>query len=135
MQYKSDRNLAAAQRIIDGNDETYCFASVHCSYYAVLQFMKYLLANVKVNPIPYVDQDAYSDSDSHERILKEVRNRMGQNPKVERSFLQTFNQLRKQRTLADYTTQRYTVLECIEIRDKADGLIKNLTSYFNNKIA
>ena len=135
MQYKSDRNLAAAQRIIDGNDETYCFASVHCSYYAVLQFMKYLLANVKVNPIPYVDQDAYSDSDSHERILKEVRNRMGQNPKVERSFLQTFNQLRKQIKLADYTTQRYTVLECIEIRDKADGLIKNLTSYFNNKIA
>lgn len=135
MQYKSDRNLAAAQRIIDGNDETYCFASVHCSYYAVLQFMKYLLANVKVNPISYVDQDTYSDSDSHERILNEVRNRMGQNSRVERSFLQTFNQLRRQRKLADYTTQRFTVLECIEIRDTANGLIKNLTSYFNNKIA
>lgn len=135
MRAKAFNNLYVAQKIIDKKDEDCCFVSIHCSYYAVLQFMKYLLAHVKKDPISYQEQELHSaNGSSHENILLEITKRMGQNRQVERKFLQSFNYLRNKRKLADYTTTKFTVEQCAEIKGKADGLFSNLKSYFNDKI-
>ncbi len=135
MRVKAYNNQYAAQMIINARDEDWCFVSVHCSYYAVLQMMKYLLAHVKQDPISYEDQELHSaNGSSHENILLEITKRMGQNQQTERKFLQSFNFLRNKRKAADYTPARFTVEECADIKKLADGLLSNLKSYFNDKI-
>lgn len=135
MRVKAYNNLYAAQMIINARDEDWCFVSVHCSYYAVLQMMKYLLAHVKQDPISYEEQEQHSaNGSSHENILFETKQRMGQNQQTERKFLQSFNFLRNKRKAADYTPTRFTVEECADIKKTADGLLSNLKSYFKDKI-
>jgi hypothetical protein len=135
MRAKANFNKYAAQMIINARDEDWCFVSVHCSYYSVLQMMKYLLAHVKQNPISYEEQELHSaNGSSHENILLEILKRMGQNRQIERTFLQTFNFLRNQRKAADYTSKLFKVEDCADIKQKADGLLSNLESYFRDKI-
>lgn len=57
MKSKSRDTLNVAQALINRKD-IFCTQSVHCSYYAVLQMMKYVLAHVNLNPIPYDKQDS-----------------------------------------------------------------------------
>lgn len=135
MRAKAYFNKYAAQEIINVQDEDWCFVSVHCSYYSVLQLMKYFLAHVKQDPISYADQEMHSaNGSSHENILLEIVKRMGQKQQTERKFLQTFNFLRNQRKAADYTAKLFKVEDCAEIKQKADGLLSNLESYFRDKI-
>ncbi len=136
MQYKADRNLAAAQRIIDGKDETYCFASVHCSYYAVFQFMKYLLANLKVDPISYEKQaEICSGNSSHDVIIGKIRDHLpGKNYRKERELIEDIRILKKQRGEADYSNANFTLEQCLDIKQKAEALKSKLQSLFNDKI-
>ena len=83
MKKKSYNSLSAAQELINKKG-IYCTQSVHCSYYAVLQMMKYILAHVKVRPIPYDKQDS-KDGKSHEKLLMEIKNRINDSKK-ERNF-------------------------------------------------
>ena len=57
MKSKALNSLKAAQRLVEAR-ETYGYnSSIHCSYYALLQYMKYKLATFKKNPLPYEKQD------------------------------------------------------------------------------
>lgn len=132
---KARNNIKAAQRIIDANDASICFASIHCSYYAVFQYMKYILANLKVRPYTYEQQDSNEKSASHERILLEIQNRLDMKREDESNFKYSFNFLKKQRQLADYTTATFTVEECIEAKDLAVSLRSTLYSQFKKKIS
>ena len=132
---KARNNLKAAQRIIDANDASICFASIHCSYYAVFQYMKYILAHLKVRPYTYEQQDSNEKSASHERILSEIQNRLEMKREDESDFKYSFNFLKKQRQLADYSTTPFTVEECIDAKDLAVRLHSTLDSQFKKKIS
>ena len=98
MEKKSQENIAAADTLIQAG---YCNASIHCSYYAVLQFMKYTLDTKGL--CPYNKQDESQGKSSHEAILSELSNNWcscsdGQRKK----FIDAFRFLKKARTDADY---------------------------------
>ncbi len=97
--------------------------------------MKYILASLSLHPYTYEQQDASVDSGSHERIFREIRNRFSMSPKDEKDFVNSFNLLKKQRKLADYTSDTFTVEECIEAKQQAVTLRNILTSQFNKKIS
>lgn len=136
MLYRANNNLKAAQRIIDGKDESYCFASVHCSYYAVFQFMKYLLANLKVDPISYEKQaEICSGNSSHEVIIGKIRDHLpGKNYKKERDLVEAIRILKKQRGEADYSNAKFTIEQCLDIIGDAKALMSKLQTLFNDKI-
>ena len=52
MKTKALDNLASSQLLINNRHYT---ASVHCSYYAVFQYMKYMLAHTNNRPVSYSD--------------------------------------------------------------------------------
>ena len=88
MKSKALNSLKAAQRLVEAR-ETYGYnSSIHCSYYALLQYMKYKLATFKKNPLPYEKQDK-KDESSHDYLLKEIKNRIN-NPIKERKFSERF---------------------------------------------
>lgn len=132
---KARNNLNAANRIIDANDASICFASIHCSYYSVFQYMKYILAHLRVRPYTYEQQNTGEKSASHERILNEIKNRLSLRAEDESDFKYSFDFLKKQRQLADYSTTTFTVEECIDIRDLAIRLRSTLDSQFRKKIS
>ena len=133
---KAKNNLVAAQRIIDANDASICFASIHCSYYAVFQFMKYLLANLKRGDISYDKQkEICGGADSHDTILSKIRGELpGKNFRKERQLVEDIRLLKNVRVSADYTLEPFSVLDCIEIKQEAEAIIKKLQSLFNDKI-
>lgn len=45
MKSKANDNLKSAQILIDAEQYT---TSIHCSYYAVLEYMKYMLAKIEI---------------------------------------------------------------------------------------
>lgn len=129
-------NLNAAKRILDAQCEAYCFASVHCSYYAVFQFMKYLLANLKDDPISYEKQSQIcSGNSSHDVIIGKIRGLLpGKNYKKERDLVEAIRVLKKQRGEADYSNAKFTVEQCLDIKQNAENLMSKLQSLFNDKI-
>ena len=130
MKAKALRNLDSAQKLIDNKLYT---NSVHCSYYAVFQYMKYMLANTDRNPITLEDQDTTAKGESsHEYILNQIKERINSSPKQERNFTEGVRLLKKERVDADYTTRVFTDIESIECKDRANGLITNLKTYFGN---
>lgn len=138
MEQKSRNNLLAAYYILNSaQKEQVCCASVHCSYYAVFQYMKYVLAHLKHGAISYDDQeDICSGDNSHEVILDKIRDSLGSiNPKKQRDLLEGVRCLKRQRVSADYTLEPFSLVDCLEIKQNAEGLISKLKSYFNNKVA
>lgn len=127
MKKKSYNSLSAAQELINKKG-IYCTQSVHCSYYAVLQMMKYILAHVKVRPIPYDKQDS-KDGKSHEKLLMEIKNRINDSKK-ERNFSEVFRILKKDRTAADYQVKQFDENESTECKRKAESLLYKLRDIF-----
>ena len=73
---KCDLNLRVAHILSqDQNNNDGWTTSIHCSYYAVFQYMKYLLAEKVNNPITYEEQNNQK-GDSHKFILTEIKNRI-----------------------------------------------------------
>lgn len=105
-------------------------SSVHCSYYAVLQYMKYILHATTNSPIPYQSQDDKNVS-SHEYLLTETKNRINK-PKDAKSFAEEFRFLKGERVRADYNLEKFTDVESLDCRQKADSLISKLKTYFGN---
>ncbi|MDE5760215.1 MAG: HEPN domain-containing protein [Bacteroides sp.] len=129
MKNKSDNNMLSAQILIDNKQFT---SSVHCSYYAVFQYMKYMLANTSDRPITFATQDAHSGESSHEYILTEIKNRINAKPQMIRTFTQTVRLLKNNRVDADYHHKDFSDEESITCRDLANTLITNLKTYFGN---
>ena len=127
MKAKALDNLASSQLLIDQHHYT---ASVHCSYYAVLQYMKYMLANTNKSPVPYTSQ-SQPGSDSHDYLLGLIRDRIN-NPLNARNFVEGFRNLKKLRVSADYELLEFSDIDSLDCRSKADGLIMKLKTYFGN---
>jgi len=130
MDRKSAKTLEAAQRLID---QRFFTQSVHCSYYAVLQLMRYKLANSQANPMTYEQQDAQmSGRSSHEALLIEIKSRIA-NPKNKMRFGQDFEDLKDKRVEADYSQRTFSDIDSLDCKQQADGLISKLNNYIQTK--
>lgn len=109
----------------DSNNPDGWTTCVHCSYYAVFQFMKYLLAEKSENPISYERQNANTGSDSHSYILDEIKNRI-KNFSEARNLGERVRDLKQQRLWADYHNKVFTQAESLECEDKANVIIRSL---------
>ncbi len=127
MKNKSSSTLNAAQTLINNQLNT---ASIHCSYYSVLQYMKYILAHVKDNPIPYEQQNEIG-KDSHEYLIQELTNRI-QKPREKKNISEKIRDLKQKRVSADYLDVTYTSEEAIECKEQAEGLKTNFKTNFGN---
>ena len=103
--------------------------SVHCSYYAVFQYMKYLLAEKAESPISYSSQDAHTGEDSHKYILQEIQNRITSRATA-RNIGERIKNLRHQRVLADYKNYVFNQADSLGCFSEADAIIKNLKTLF-----
>lgn len=132
MKQKALGNLDAAQLLINTQDIKYCTASIHCSYYAVFQYMKYVLAHTDREPVSYVLQSKLAnDHSSHGYIIDQIKQRIVK-PKDARDFVQDIRALKRDRVDADYEARLFSVDESLECRQQADRLIRKLKTYFGN---
>ena len=129
MKKKAQDTLFVAQELINRKG-IFCTQSVHCSYYAVLQRMKYVLANLKTNPIPY-DKQTSDEKSSHEKILDEIKNRIN-DPKKKRNFVEEFRELKNNRINADYTDIQFDEDESTECKQRAESLLYKLKYFFGD---
>lgn len=133
MNSKAEHTLATAQFLI--NTQKHPNESVHCSYYAVFQYMVYFLAMMKINPIPYDEQKARANGQgSHNFVIEEIGNRMQASAKEERRFKEKIRNLKQARVQADYEERSITTDESLVYKQLADGLIAQLKQYFKDKI-
>ncbi len=129
MKIKANKNIQSAQILIDQKQYT---SSVHCSYYAVFQYMKHMLANTDKNPITLANQDAHKGDSSHEYILIEIKNRINARPHLVRAFTETLRLLKNERVEADYHQREFDDVEGLTCKNRAEGLIANLKTFFGN---
>lgn len=125
MNRKSKESLDTAQLLLDTKHFT---QSVHCAYYAVLQYMSYKLATAK-NPISYNDQNnnIHSQGSSHEYLLIEIKNRLSSiNPKIAKDFQEDFRDLKASRVDADYSQRNFNDEEGCDCKAQAERLIYKL---------
>lgn len=138
MDKKSARSLVTATHLINAESGSYCNMSIHCSYYAVLQLMKYILDAHKDRRISYDEQrkkaESYSGG-SHEFVLDEIGSRITCKPADWFTYKSKFRALKKCRVTADYEQYMFTLEESIDCRDMATGLISALRRYFNKAIS
>jgi hypothetical protein len=134
MKTKAIGNLNVAGALINKQEENSCTASIHCSYYAVLQYMKYILAHTDKEPLSYEEQDEQSKGkSSHEYIIVQIKQRIDRHrPKAAQEFAQTVRELKDMRIDADYSSRQFTVEESLECKQQAEGLIAKLKTYFGN---
>lgn len=130
MKEKAIKTLEAAQILVDSRKVSGYNSSIHCSYYAVFQYMKFMLAHTDKRPLPYDKQDN-NDKDSHEFVLTEIKNRIN-GTNNSRNFAQCVRWLKHQRKDADYTSRDFTADECLDCKEKAEGAISKLKQYFGN---
>lgn len=130
MKNKSQQSLEAAQKLINLREPLGYTSSIHCSYYAVLQYMKYMLAHTQNAPLSYVQQDN-SNQSSHEYILNEIINRFD-SYNESRNFAHLFRFLKRSRIDADYTTKDFTQHESLLCRENAVNAIKKLKRNFGD---
>ena len=130
MKQKANKSLEAAQSLINTR-ETYGYnSSVHCSYYTVLQYMKYILAKTDRRPLAYNEQNSSSQS-SHDFVIEEIVNRIKKSTDG-RDFAQQVRRLKKQRVDADYTDRNFTEDESLGCKENAVGAISKLKRYFGD---
>lgn len=126
MQSKSLQSLSAAQKLL--NDHVCATQSIHCSYYAVFQYMKYFLAHVSQNPLSYEQQEMLPrvEKSSHEVILVEVKNRLHLRPCEIKQVAESIRDLKQARVRADYYTDIFSEEDALFRKAQAEGLIGKL---------
>lgn len=127
MKNKANSSLKAAQILINNGQYN---SSIHCSYYAVFQYMKYILANLKVRSISYEKQDE-KHIDSHEFIIIEIKNRI-KKPNDGKDFAEQARILKSCRKTADYHLESFSQDDSLEQKQSAENLISKLKTYFGN---
>jgi len=142
MKTKATSSLDAAQVLIDKEEEGYYTASIHCSYYAVFQYIKYVLANTDTEPLSYEEQTAQAKGKkggSHDFVIKQIRQRIKQrinnleaDPDAALEFTQDVRDLKQERIDADYTTRQFTLEQCLACKQKVEELIAKLKMYFGD---
>lgn len=127
MKNKACSNLESAQILISNKQYN---TSIHCSYYAVFQYMKYMLAHTEKESVSYEKQDANKD-DSHEYIIQEIKGRIYPSNKA-KDFVEQIRALKKSRKAADYYMTDFSSEESTEQKQCAENLISKLKTYFGN---
>ncbi len=129
MRSKYNLNLRMARLLSqDQKNSDGWTTSVHCSYYAVFQYMKYLLAEKAAIPISYEDQDN-QDEDSHKYITNEIKDRIN-NINTARAIRDRILNLKHRRVEADYKPKIFTQEEALDCQMEADAIINNLKRLF-----
>lgn len=127
MRQKCELNLRMAEALsqdIENSDGW--TTSIHCSYYAVFQYVKYLLAEKAETRISYDDQNALGES-SHQYILNEIKNRIN-NVNTARRVRERILSLRQYRIAADYRPKVFTQEEALNCNIEANAVIKQLAT-------
>lgn len=110
---KSENNIKAAKKLIL---EELHSSSVHCSYYACLQFIKYVYIDDETFTSDSQEKDHSSHVVSIKKISNEVYNKT--NNKEDKRYIQnTLFDLKKKRTEADYDEVEIT-------KDNAEGALR-----------
>lgn len=136
MREKTDANIEAAKFLINSEDGIHCNASIHCSYYAVLQYMKFILHNLKNAPVSYDTQKEKGGQSSHDYIYGEIVNRLTHcNLNDLRNYKNGFTSIKKHRVEADYSTKTFQLEDCLTCKQCAERLISFLRSQFHKQIA
>ncbi|MGJ7025197.1 hypothetical protein [Petrimonas sulfuriphila] len=123
MRQKCDTNIKLAQELINNK---YYTNSVHCSYYACLQFIKYILD--KKNVCSFQKQNEKKDN-SHLFILNKLINEI-RSPKTLRYVRTNFNSLKDKRVRADYHEDVFEADESLTAIDEAKGIIYQVRTAF-----
>ncbi|WP_018107655.1 hypothetical protein [Porphyromonas bennonis] len=130
MKDKAQSNIDLATRLLNDEDDYSANASIHCSYYAVVQYMKHTLASDPLRPISLRDQDANAGGvGSHNYLITETATRLSQDVTCQLAFRRRVRNLKQLRVVADYKS---TVLgqrkgkRCLE---EAKSLIKQFEDY------
>ncbi|WP_320970674.1 hypothetical protein [Bacteroides nordii] len=124
IKHKSEENLEAAKILNNNRKFT---SSVHCSYYAILQMMKYALS-AKCD-ISYEKQNEMREKDSHIYIRDEVLYQLS-NIKVKTSIKRTFDAAKALRKKADYLEAKIEDEDSIGLYEEAEALINKLKKEF-----
>lgn len=118
MQAKSDENYKAGEVLVE---KSYYSASVHCFYYSVLQKMKYVLCEA-CGIMSYKEQEERTKrGDSHTFLSREVASQID-NPRRRAEFTEVFNDMRRDRTKADYKNTIFSKADCGKVKEKTDRL-------------
>lgn len=130
MKQKAVNNLEAAKCLILKHLPT---ESVHCLYYAVFQYMMYMLKHTDRNPLTYEKQKELTQGkDSHILTLQEIKNRMIGKPSAIKNFYDTVIELKNARVTADYATDPISEDDTLGYQKKAEGIISKLKQNFGN---
>lgn len=124
IKYKAEENLEAAKILNDSRKFT---SSVHCSYYAILQIMKYALSE-KCN-ISYEKQNEKREQDSHLYIRDEILFQL-RNISVRASIKRKFDVAKALRRKADYLEDKIEDVDSLGMYDDAMALINKLKKEF-----
>ena len=126
MNKKSEENILAAEELIS---KGYYNSSIHCSYYALFQYMKYILDYCGL--CNYAAQNKKTGAKgSHDIIWGEL------NPHINDIVLRftvdtSFQSLKKQRSVADYKISPVGKVESQKCLNEARDIIEQLKKYFN----
>lgn len=131
---KSDTSLAAANQLLTSWRDTYATQSVHDLYYSVLQFMKYILANAKIDKITYAQQLEEGGDNSHMYIRDKILLKLDFNQTDKRIFKEDLRNLKRARVEADYSVGTFTVDEALDFKSMAERLLALLKKVSNDKI-
>ena len=132
MKTKAIGNLEAAETLINKQEEKYYTASIHHAYYAVFQYMKYILAHTDMQPLSYEEQTEKSGGKgSHKYLINQIKQRIN-NSKKARKFVQAVRELKEARVDADYRIRQFTQEESLACKRQAEELITKLIMYFGD---
>ena len=123
MNKKSEENILAAEELIC---KGYYNSSIHCSYYALFQYMKYILNSQGF--CLYAEQNAKTKAQgSHNTILKELRKHI-KDAALSRNVRDSFRSLKSQRAMADYE-----INPVVQVHSQMclNDVITELNQYFN----
>lgn len=130
MDKKSEENIRAAKMLISAG---YYSSSIHCSYYALFQYIVYALDHCGV--CSYTEQkERTKDKGSHDFILSELRSSI-LDQRLSRETLNLCYKLKRLlkrlRVRADYKTDRIKETEAQQSLDEACDTITVLKNYFS----
>ena len=132
MKTKAIGNLEAAETLINKQEEKYYTASIHHAYYAVFQYMKYILAHTDMQPLSYEEQTEKSGGKgSHKYLINQIKQRIN-NSKKARKFVQAVRELKEARVDADYRIRQFTQEESLACKQQAEEVITKLIMYFGD---
>ena len=134
MKTKAIGNLEAAETLINKQEEKYYTASIHHAYYAVFQYMKYVLAHTDMQPLSYEEQmEKSGGKGSHKYLINQIKQRINNlNEEAAQDFVQAVRELKEARVDADYRIRQFTQEESLACKRQAEELITKLIMYFED---